>query len=344
MKRIKVASFFNQLLPLVTSGIPLSEALELLIKKPIHSDHKNILTALLQNIQAGKSFSTALATFPKIFSTMDIALIQAGEETGRLAELIQQTITFRKQSENTSNQIKKALFYPMIVLVAAAFITLGLLIFIIPQFQEVFASFNTPLPWLTQQVILLSEFLKYYGLVLLLLIAMLIAGMSFSIKRFEKIKRRYQNFILKLPLIGKLIWQTNISLHCTILSIADRSGIPLINSIDLAKQATPYIMLQEKLQQCQTLLKNGERFSHCWDQLKLADSDAIALLAVGENTGKLSEMLHSLAKHYYDKTQHFIDYLSQLIEPTIMMLLAIITGSLIIAMYLPIFNMGAIIQ
>lgn len=328
--------FFEKLQPLIANGIALDQALNI-INKNLNNP---IIEMIHEKIKQGSDLSSVLLEFPQFFSPMDYALLKAGESSGKLSDFLQKLIYYRKRQDQIRSQMKKALFYPMLVLSISFSISMALLVFVIPQFQTVFASFGAKLPWMTQQVIFLSKEAKSYGLFFLIFILMLL----FSLKKYFRHSPVLQNALLKTPWLGKCVFQNQLSVFCYLISTAQQNGISLLSGLELAKNSSFFFSFQNALTCCQTELKQGAPLSKALHHQALLDSENIALLSVGEATGTLGTMLNLIAERLSHNTEMQLDYFSKLIEPLMMLFLALIAGTLIVAMYLPIFSMGAAIH
>lgn len=324
--------FFEKLQPLLASGIKLDQALAIINK----NSENFVLTRIHEKIKQGSDLSSAVAEFPEFFSSIDGALIKAGEANGKIGDLLEKLIACRKHQAQIKIQIKKALFYPSLILMLSLAISFALLIFVIPQFQTVFTSFGAELPWLTQKIIFLSQTLRSYFFIFPTLLFLF----SYQLKKQFRHSNFLQTIVLKTPLLGKFIHQTELGLCCYLISTTQKSGVPLLTGLELAKQASPFFYFQNKWALCQAALQAGHSLARALKDQALLDAENIALIDIGEASGTVANRLSLIAERLNNSSSTQLDYFCKLIEPLMMLFLALIAGTLIVALYLPIFNMG----
>lgn len=338
--KFKALDFFEKLEPLIANGISLDQSLKIINKNA----QIPLLKLFLEEINKGLDLSEILTRRAETFSSLDLALIKAGENSGHLSQFLQKLIAYRKNQTQFRAKIKKALVYPVLILTLSLIISFAMILFIIPQFQTVFANFDATLPWLTREVISLADFCKKYGVVFLVFSCFIFIFLNKLISKKPIIRCFLQEFLLKIPLLGKLMEKIQLSLCCYLIASTQQGGIPLLTSLELAKQATDLLPIQIKLTHCQNALRQGALFSEVLRTYALIDSENLALLEVGEASGRLPEMLDLIAERFAQSTESQLNYLGTLIEPVVMLFLALIAGTLIVAMYLPIFSMGIAIH
>lgn len=333
--KFNTTDFFEKLQPLISRGISLNKALTIINHNLKNPKIENIN----KKIQEGSDLSMALSQFSTYFSKIDIALIKAGETSGKLSQFLQKLIDYRRQQTKITRQIKKALFYPMLVFGISLAISIFLLIVIVPQFQTIFSSFGASLPWITQEVIIFSKIISNNYFIFLLITFVLIV-----LLKAHNISSYLKNLALRIPLLGNLIKKNYFGLSCYLLAITQQSGISLIDGLEMAKQASGLSYFQNTFSLCQKELQQGALLSETLKNQALLDIENIALLEVGEATATLPAMLIMIAERFANSAELQLEYISKLIEPCIMLILALIAGTLIVAMYLPIFSMGMAIH
>ncbi len=338
-----IADFTSQLAMLLQTHIPLSEALQIIAEGYKPSALKTMVLSLKKQLESGNTFSNALQQFPKHFNTIYCGLTHAGEQSGTLTTLLSELADYQKRMLTLKNKVAKALFYPIIVLVIAVCITTGLLVFVVPQFQNVFANFGAKLPWFTQCVIKLSDLVQQYGLTMLVSLFAVVLSFRFLLARSLSFKRNLDVFLLKLPLIGNIIKTATLARLLRILATTTRSGIPLIDALTLANKSMTHYRYKQAMNNIISEVSAGTALNQAMNNSRLFPARAIQMIAIGEQSGSLDIMLEEIAKLYQTLLDNILDYLSKLLEPAIMMILAVLTGGLVIAMYLPIFKMGAVI-
>lgn len=340
----EIALFFQQLSAFINAGIPLFESLDL-IKDDITNDHfKKIILHLKTEIASGHSLSDSMSSYPKIFHGFITHLINLGESTGTLDILLKKIEEYLEKIQRIKKRLIKAFIYPISIILVATLITAIMLIFVVPQFQMIFKNHNAPLPLMTQAVINLSCFIRSYGWILFL-IFIFSTHLFFIAKRKNKTFQQFiDQLILKIPLLSIIVQQTILSKISLSLSIAIHAGTPLLTAIEFSQPIARHIPFQRALCNAHQKLSEGQSLYESLSDQNLFPSYMRNLIKTGEQSGKLDMMLEKIAIHYEESVNTFIDHLSELIEPLIMIVLGIMMGGLVIALYLPIFNLGAMIN
>lgn len=335
--------FTRDLTTLVNAGIPLAKGLGILAEGCEIIILKQIINEIKAQIEGGISLARAFQRFSHYFDPIYCGLIHVGERSGTLAIALLQLTNHLEELQQFRNKIKKAMYYPLIVVVISLLITLGLLLFVVPEFQKIFSDFGAPLPLLTRYVINLAEFFQHYGIFLLflLVIVRMTAKKLFTYSPF--IKSRGQLTLLKLPIFGNIKKKTIITRWCQVMATTLQAGIPLLESLSLAMQTLEYLHYKQAMRQLMKEVSSGVSFHKALSQTSLFPMALIHTIAVGENSGSLPLMLTKMAQTLKSELDYTLENLSQLIEPMTMIILAIIIGGIIIALYLPIFKIGTVI-
>ena len=280
--------------------------------------------------------------YPKYFDNITCQFIAAGEQAGKLDIMLVRVANHKEKTALLKNKVKKALFYPIAVLTIAIIVTSILLIFVVPQFAELFSGFGATLPWLTQLVIsIANQFSTFWWLILFLIFPIFLC--RFYQKKNKKFAFIIDRLILQLPFFGKLIRKSIIArLTRTLATIFD-SGIPLIEALNALPLIANNLVFRQGINEIQTAIKRGETLQQALKKTHLFPNMSIQMVAIGEEAGKLSAMLEKVAEFYETEVDQMVDGLSQLLEPLIMAVLGVIIGGLVIAMYLPIFKLGTVI-
>jgi type IV pilus assembly protein PilC len=304
---------------------------------------QKLLSAIKVDIESGTTLADALAKHPIYFDDLFVNLVNAGEQSGALETLLDKIATYKEKTEAIKKKIKKALTYPTAVLFVAFIVTAILLIFVIPQFESLFQGFGADLPAFTRMVIDLSIFVRSNGMFIL---ALLVAG-GFTFGYFKKRSRRFNHFldrmILKTPVIGDIMRKAAIARFTRTLSTMFSAGVPLVEALESVAGATGNIVYEEATLEVRTEVATGQRLQRAMEATELFPNMVIQMVSVGEESGSLDEMCAKVADFYERDVDDAVDNLSSLMEPLIMSILGILVGGLVIAMYLPIFKLGAVV-
>ena len=325
----EITLFARQLATLISAGIPLVQSVDIIAKGNENLSMQTLLFKIKATVEKGDSLTEALAQHPKHFDTLFCNLVAAGEQSGLLEALL--------------DKIKKALTYPLAVLIVAMIVMAILLLFVVPVFEDMFKSFGAELPFFTQVVITLSEGLaKYSGVIVLILLFM--AGSFFYFKKHSgSFNHALDHCLLKLPLIGLIINQSTIARFARTLALLSTAGIPLIDALQSVSGTCGNLIYSAAIMKMREEVATGQRLNHAMHSTALFPNRVEQMIAVGEESGALEAMLIQIADFYEAEVNNLVDNLTSLMEPFIMVVLGVLIGGLIIAMYLPIFTMGAVI-
>jgi type IV pilus assembly protein PilC len=338
-----ITEFTRELSVLITAGIPLASALKIIIAGVNNNQLLRLITSLTQQIEAGHLFYAALSSFPKYFDATYAYLIQVGEQSGTLATVCNYLAHHREKMARLKAKIKKALYYPIAVLVVSLVVTVVLLLLVIPQFVRLFQTVNAELPFFTQVIIQLAKELYRYGWLVLLLPIILYASMRWGSKHFLKLHRRLHYYLLYLPFFGKVLRHAVLARCFYNLAITLHSGLPLLAALDLAVKVAGNVCYEQGLLEIARQVQSGKSLSTVFHKNKIFPARVGQLVSVGEEAGCLDKMFTQLSEYYEEKVDYFVANLNQLLEPAIMIFLCLLVGSIVIAMYLPIFRLGTVI-
>ncbi len=339
----EITLFARQLATLISAGIPLVQSVDIIAKGNENLSMQTLLIKIKATVEKGDSLTEALAQHPKHFDTLFCNLVAAGEQSGLLEALLDNIATYREKTERLKKKIKKALTYPLAVLIVAMIVMAILLLFVVPVFEDMFKSFGAELPFFTQVVITLSEGLaKYSGVIVLILLFM--AGSFFYFKKHSgSFNHALDHCLLKLPLIGLIINQSTIARFARTLALLSTAGIPLIDALQSVSGTCGNLIYSAAIMKMREEVATGQRLNHAMHSTALFPNRVEQMIAVGEESGALEAMLIQIADFYEAEVNNLVDNLTSLMEPFIMVVLGVLIGGLIIAMYLPIFTMGAVI-
>jgi type IV pilus assembly protein PilC len=345
-KRIKpgdIAYFSRQLATMLTAGVPLVQAFDVIGRGHDNERMRRLVLAVRDDISAGNSLSKSLAKHPKYFDELYISMVDAGEQSGKLDELLRRIATYKEKTEALKRKVKKALFYPAAVVVAAILVTGILLIYVIPEFQSFYGSFGATLPAFTRWVIGLSESVQHVGWLYLLIFIALVVGIMQGRRRSYAFHRFMDRVALKLPVLGLIMKKSAVSRFARTLAITIEAGVPITEALKTVSRSTGNVIYEEAVQQANTQVAAGMRIHTALEETAIFPSVVTQMIAIGEESGEVEVMATKVAEFYEEEVDTLVDGLSSLLEPIIMAVLGVIVGALVIAMYLPIFNLGNVV-
>jgi len=338
-----IAIFMRQLATMLAAGIPLVQAFEIVGGGHENAAMQKLIMSIKADVEGGSALAESLQKHPLYFDDLVINLVEAGEQAGALETLLDKIASYKEKTEALKKKIKKALTYPAAVLVVAFVVTTILLIFVIPAFEDLFQGFGADLPTFTRKVIDLSVFVRDKGFYL----AILIAAGIFTFFYFQKRSRQMRHFLdrmaLRIPVIGPIMQKAAIARYARTLSTMFSAGVPLVEALESVAGATGNIVYEIGVLRMRDEVSTGQRLQQAMENTDLFPNMVIQMIAVGEESGSLDDMSSKVADFYEEDVDNAVDNLSSLLEPMIMAILGVLVGGLVVAMYLPIFKMGAVI-
>ena len=338
-----IAIFSRQLATMLTAGIPLVQSFEIIGNGHDKPAMQRLVLSVKADIEGGTSLHEALAKQPLYFDDLFVNLVEAGEQAGALESLLDKIATYKEKTEALKKKIKKALFYPTAVLAVAVIVTLILLIFVIPQFESLFKGFGADLPAFTQLVINLSRFVQDQGWILAIIAAGIVVGFRYMYKRSRAMRETIDRLSLKMPIVGPILTKAAIARYARTLSTMFSAGVPLVEALQSVAGATGNIVYSNAVLRMKDEVATGQRLQRAMENTGLFPNMVVQMIAVGEESGSLDEMAGKVATFYEQDVDNAVDAMSSLLEPLIMAILGVLVGGLVIAMYLPIFKLGAVI-
>ncbi len=338
-----IAVFSRQLATMLAAGIPLVQAFEIVGSGNDNPAMAELILSIKSDVEGGTALAEALAKHPLYFDDLYVNLVEAGEQAGALETLLDKVATYKEKTEAIKKKIKKALFYPAAVLVVAMIVTTILLIFVIPEFENLFQGFGADLPAFTRVVIGLSEFVRDRGWLILIMLVGAVMGYLYMKKRSRKLRETQDRIALKLPIVGAILVKAAIARFARTLSTMFSAGVPLVEALDSVAGATGNVVYENAVLQMKEEVSTGQRLQRAMQNTDLFPNMVIQMIAVGEESGSLDEMSAKVADFYEEDVDNAVDSMSSLLEPLIMAILGVLVGGLVVAMYLPIFKMGAVI-
>jgi type IV pilus assembly protein PilC len=338
-----IAIFSRQLATMMTAGIPLVQSFDIVGAGHENPAMQKLILAIKADVEGGTSLAKALSRHPLYFDDLFVNLVSAGEQAGALETLLEKIATYKEKTEAIKKKVKKALFYPAAVVVVAFIVTAILMIYVIPEFESLFQGFGADLPAFTRMVIDISKFIRSEGW----LIAIAIGGSFAAFVYFKKRSRAMRHFldraVLRIPIIGPILNKSAIARYARTLATTFAAGVPLVEALDSVAGATGNIVYETAVLQMRDEVATGQRLQRAMENTELFPNMVNQMVAVGEESGSLDDMASKVADFYEEEVDNAVDSMSSLLEPLIMAILGVLVGGLVIAMYLPIFKMGAVV-
>ncbi|WP_298634480.1 type II secretion system F family protein [uncultured Umboniibacter sp.] len=335
-----IALFTRQLSTMMKAGVPLIQSFEIVAEGSDSAGVKELMTDVRDTVAGGESFANAIRKHPKYFDDLFCELIAAGEQSGALETMLDRVATYKEKSESLKKKIKKAMTYPIAVLVIAAIVTVVLLVKVVPQFATTFAGFGAELPAFTLFVLGLSETMQANWWKMLIGIGIIGLVFKEAKARSKVFADGVDKFILKIPVLGAIQEQSAIARFARTLSTTFAAGVPLVDALDSVAGASGNAVFRDASKQVKEDVSSGIALNVAMRQTDTFPSLAIQMTAIGEESGALDDMLDKVATFYEEAVDNLVDQLTALMEPFIMAVLGVLVGGLLIAMYLPIFSMG----
>lgn len=343
IKPMDIALFARQMATMMKAGVPLLQSFDIIADGLENPNMRKLVDDIKQHVAAGNSFAAALRTKPQYFDDLFCNLVDAGEQSGALETLLDRVATYKEKTEALKAKIKKAMNYPIAVVAVAVIVSCILLIKVVPQFQEVFANFGAELPAFTLFVIGISESLQEWWFIFL--IVFIAAGYAFiqAKQRSEKFRNSLDRAALKAPIVGNIIYKSSVARYARTLATTFAAGVPLVEALDSVAGATGNVVFRDAVNKIKQDVTSGMQLNFSMRSTNVFPAMAIQMTAIGEESGSLDSMLDKVASYYEAEVDNAVDGLTALMEPMIMAVLGVLVGGLIIAMYLPIFQLGAVV-
>ncbi|MGH8296544.1 MAG: type II secretion system F family protein [Steroidobacteraceae bacterium] len=338
-----IAMFARQLATMLAAGIPMVQAFEIVSSGSDKPALQKLILDIKADIEGGTSLHEALGKHPLQFDDLFVNLVEAGEQAGALESLLDKVATYKEKSEAIKKKVKKALFYPTAVMAVAFIVTIVLLIFVIPEFQALFKGFGANLPAFTQFVINISELVQHDGLYLAVVVGAAVWTFLYFKKRSRKMREVLDRISLKIPIIGPILNKAAIARYARTLSTMFAAGVPLVEALESVAGATGNIVYEDAVMKMKDEVATGQRLQRAMEARGVFPNMVVQMIAVGEESGSLDTMAGKVATFYEAEVDNAVDAMSSLLEPLIMVVLGVIVGGLVIAMYLPIFHLGQVV-
>lgn len=338
-----IAVFSRQLATMLKSGVPLVTAFQIISSGIKNSRMRVMVDKIRTEVEGGSSLFEALSQHPVQFDELYTNLVAAGESAGVLDTILDEVASYKERIESIKGKIKKAMYYPLAVIGVAVMVSAILLVYVIPQFEDIFASFGAALPAFTQMLIDTSRWLRSNGLFVLVALIVAITAFIMAKKRSTKFAHWIDRVSLKLPIIGNILEKSAIARFCRTLAITFAAGVPLVDALKIVGGATGNAVFNDAAMRIRSDVAVGHQLQLAMQQTNVFPTMVIQMAAIGEEAGSLDEMLLKVAEAYEEDVSNSVDALSSLLEPVIIVFIGVIVGGMVIAMYLPIFKMAAVI-
>ncbi|QSX36918.1 type II secretion system F family protein [Shewanella sedimentimangrovi] len=338
-----IAMLTRQIATMLAAGVPLVTTIEMLGRGHEKPKMRELLGTILNEIQSGIPLSDALRPHRLYFDDLYVDLVGAGEHSGSLDTVFDRIATYREKAEALKSKIKKALFYPAAVVIVAIAVTVLLLVFVVPQFEEVFKGFGAELPAFTQLVVGISRFLQDYWYIFLISIVAFVFIFVRLHRNSQAFRDRIDELMLKIPVVGEILHKGAMARFARTLATTFAAGVPLIDGLESAAGASGNAVYKKALLKIRQEVMAGMQMNVAMRTVNLFPDMLIQMVMIGEESGSLDNMLNKVANIYEMQVDDAVDALSSLIEPIMMVVIGTIVGGLIVAMYLPIFNLGKVV-
>jgi len=338
-----IALFTRQMATMMRAGIPLVQSFDIVADGVDKQKLAELIRNVRTDVSAGNSFASAIRKHPNQFDELFCNLVDAGEQSGALEQMLERIATYKEKTESLKAKVRKAMTYPIAILFVAVIVSGILLVKVVPQFEQVFKGFGAELPAFTQMVIRFSEFAQAYWL--MLLVGIIGIGIAFSQihKRSRGFREAMDRLVLKMPVAGNIIEKSAVARYARTLSTTFAAGVPLVDALNSVAGSTGNSVYVKAVYRIRDDVSTGQQLNFSMRNTKVFPNMINQMVAIGEEAGALDDMLDKSAQYYEEQVDNAVDSLTSLMEPVIMSVLGILVGGLIVAMYLPIFQLGAVV-
>jgi type IV pilus assembly protein PilC len=340
---LDITIFTRQLATMMKAGVPLVQSFEIVAEGLENPAMRDVVLGIKGEVEGGNTFAGALKKYPQYFDNLFCSLVESGEQSGALETMLERVAIYKEKSEILKQKIKKALKYPMAVIVVAFIVTVILMVKVVPVFQDLFSSFGADLPAFTQLVVTMSKWMQAYWFILIIAIIAIIFSFLELKKRSKKFRDLLDKAALKAPIFGDLVFKAIIARYSRTLSTTFAAGVPLIDALESTAGATNNVVYEEAVLRIRDDIATGQQLQFAMRATNVFPPMAVQMVAIGEESGALDAMLDKVATYYETEVDNAVDGLTSMMEPLIMAVLGVLVGGLVVAMYLPIFQMGSVV-
>jgi type IV pilus assembly protein PilC len=335
--------FTRQLATMLKAGVPLLQSFDIVARGHSNARFSRLMMDIKNKVETGSSLSQAFREYPAHFDALYCNLVAAGESAGMLDAILDRLASYKEKILAIKGKIKSALFYPISVIVVAIIVIWVIMVFVIPSFKDVFRNFGAELPLPTLVVIQISDFFVSYWWLIFLIIAGTVVGVGVAYRRSEAMRYTVDRVLLKVPVVGQIVEKATIARWTRTLQTMFAAGVPLVESLDAVGGAAGNMVYAQATKRIQTEVSTGQSLTSAMSNTRLFPSMVLQMTQIGEESGSLDNMLGKVADFYEREVDDAVAALSSLLEPVIIVFLGVVVGGLVIAMYLPIFKLGAVV-
>jgi type IV pilus assembly protein PilC len=343
IKPVDIAYLIRQLATMMKAGVPLLQALELVGNGAEKIKLKKLIYDVKGDVNSGLDFASGLARHPDYFDSLVCSLVQAGEQSGSLETMLDRIATYKEKTESLKKKIKKAMTYPIAIILVGIAVSAILLVKVVPQFEAIFTGFGADLPAFTQLVVGMSEWMQKWWFVVLLSIVALFFVFTKLKAKSEKFSDLVDRAVLRIPVFGGILQKAAVARFARTLATTFSAGVPLVEALNSAAGAAGNVVYRNAIIQIRNGVSTGQALQHAVQMTGVFPVMTIQMISIGEEAGSLDHMLDRVATFYEEDVDNAVDNLSSLLEPMIMVILGVLVGGLVIAMYLPIFQLGNVV-
>ncbi len=333
----------RQIATMLSAGVTLIQTLEMIGQEHNKKSMRKLLGEITHEVKSGNPLSNSLRKHPKEFDDLYCDLVKTGEQSGSLENIYDRIATYKEKAEALKSKIKKAMFYPVAVVIVAFVVTTILLVFVVPQFEEIFAGFGAELPAFTQFVLGISQFVQDFGPYMAAAMVVFVFFFKKAYARSQQLRDALDAKLLKMPVIGEILIKASIARFTRTLSTTFSAGVPLIEALESAAGAAGNAVYRDAIRYMKTEVSAGGQMNVAMKDTEVFPSMVTQMVSIGEESGSVDDMLSKIAVIYEREVDDMVDGLTSLLEPIIMSVLGVVIGGLIVAMYLPIFQMGMVV-
>lgn len=343
IKPMDIAVISRQIATMLSAGVPLVQSLQLIAKSNEKAPLRELMSSIAHEVSSGTPLSQTLRSHPRYFDDLYCDLVEAGEQSGALETIYDRISIYKEKSEALKSKIKKAMFYPAAVLAVAAIVTMLLLLFVIPQFKDIFEGFGAELPAFTQFVLGISDAVQNYWYIILAVVIAAVYSFKTAHRKSQNVRNHTDKFILKIPVISTILDKAAVARFARTLSTTFAAGIPLVDALISAAGASGNYVYRSAIQDVRSEVMGGMQMNVAMKTTEAFPDMVTQMVMIGEESGDLDGMLSKVADIYEQQVDDAVDALTSLLEPMIMVVLGVVVGGLIVAMYLPIFQLGSVV-
>ena len=340
IQNIDITIFLRQLATMTKAGVPLMQGLEIVADGLENPAMQKVVISIKDDVSAGNDFASCLKKFPDAFDQLTCALIESGEQSGALEQMLDRVAIYKEKSEALKQKISKALKYPIVILIIASIVTIILLLKVVPTFEAMFSSFGSELPAATQVVVAMSKWVQEYYIMLIGSVVATVIGIKQAIKNSPQVAEAVDRAILKAPVVGNIIQKGAIARFGRVLSTTFAAGVPLVDALESVAEASGNVVYRDAILKIRDDVSTGTQMNASIKATGVFPNMVAQMVAIGEESGALDAMLEKVATYYEEEVDNLVDGLTAMIEPLVMAFLGVVVGGMLIAMYLPIFAMG----